>query len=210
ASDPDAFRNDAIRDCRNRLDLTVVHAMEYLRGGSFNSRNRIAFDEYHQNTGITAGVMATVRRYLGGTPSGHAVLQLCIAGLLLMLAYATRTLSPRDLGDRVERRSPLEHVDALSRAYMQVGASRTAVTRLLSGLRRRMERGTGRNPANAARRGASKDGGEEFLARISSVKPALSTDVNTVRHALNNKVNNTELLEVGRAIERIEAALTRT
>ncbi|MDQ6610912.1 MAG: DUF4350 domain-containing protein [Gemmatimonadota bacterium] len=203
ASDPDVYRNDALRDCPQSLDIAAVHALEYLQAGVAGTRNRIVFDEYRQ--GRSAGIVGLITQYMRGTPSGHAVLQLCIAGLLLMMAAATRTLPPRDEGDIVERRSPLEHVDALARAYAQVGATRTAVLRLASGLQRRVERGA----ARSARRGTA-DSSDLFLARIADTKPTLVSDVQMVREALNNSVSTARFKAVGQAIERIEDALTRT
>jgi hypothetical protein len=142
-----------------------------------------------------------VQAYLAGTPSGHAVLQLCASGLLLLLAAAPRVLPPR-VDRRVERRSPLEHVDALARAYLQVGATRTATLRLVRGLRRRVDRGMAR--------GRAADRDESFLARVAETKPALAADVALLRNALSTSVTQAEFREVGNAIGRIEAALTRT
>ena len=204
ASDPDVYRNDALRDCRQTLDIVAVHVIQYLQGGTASMRRRIVFDEYRQNG--RAGTFRLVRTYLADTPSGHSVLQLCIAGLLLMLGAAIRTLPPQGTDDVVERRSPLEHVDALGRAYAQVDATRTATMRLVGGLQRRAERGA----ALRAKRANTPDAGELFLARVGEVKPALAADVKIVRHALVNTVSTAEFKEVGHAIERIEDALTRT
>jgi hypothetical protein len=200
AADPDILRNDALRVCSHGLDIAAVRALEYLQAGPLVKRE-LVFDEYHLGRGQRTGVVGMVRTYLGSTPSGHVILQLCGAGLLLLLAAAPRLLPPRD-DPRVERRSPLEHVDALARAYSQVGATRTATLRLVRGLRRRVDRGTTRA------RTADRD--ELFLSRVGDSTPSLAPDIALVRNALATSVSQDEFRAVGGAIGRIEAALTRT
>lgn len=202
AADPDVFRNDALRDCSYGLDVASVRALEYLTEGGAVPRRAILFDEYHQDR-TRFGMSGAIERFLGDTPPGRVVLQLALAGLLLLFAAAPRVLPPRDVV-HVERRSPLEHVDALARAYLQVAATRTSAQHLVRGLRRRMEHGT----ARGTRGGIDDD--QLYLSRLADVKPALASDIATVRHALTNPVDLGEFRRVGQAIQRIEAALTRT
>ena len=202
AADPDVFRNDAIRDCRYGLDVAAVRALQYLEAGGAIPRRQLLFDEVRQKRGKSL-LNEAILRYLREVPSGRAILQLLLAGLVLMLAVAPRVLSPR--GDaRIERRSPLEHVDALARAYLQVGATRTGTQLLVRGLRRRLE-GSG---ARAKRIGLDDD--MLYLTRLVEVKPVLAGDIATVRHALTNTIGRGEFRQVGQAIQRIEAALTHT
>jgi hypothetical protein len=207
-ADPDIFRNDALRECSYGLDLAAVATLRYLDGGGTAPRRRIVFDELHQRR-LSAGLVGVMRRYLAETPSGHAVLQLAIAGLVLLLAAAPRVLPPRD-ETRVERRSPLEHVDALSRAYLQVGATRTSTRRLVRGVRRRVERGRVRDRAlgQAGGRSSDHDPDDAFLARVAEVKPALAADVATVRLALEASMPIAEFRAVGQAVHQIESTLT--
>lgn len=201
ASDPDVLRNDALRDCSYGLDLDAMAALNYLRGGAGAPRTTIVFDEYHLGRGKPAGLMGVLRTYLVSTASGHTVLQVCAAGLLLLLAAATRVLPPRaDLP--VERRSPLEHVDALARAYAGVGATRTGTLRLVRGLQRRV--------GTPGKRSGSVGYDDEFLARVAEAKPALAADVALLRHSLGTTVTDAEFKEVGNAVRRIETTLTRT
>lgn len=199
AADPDVFRNDALRECRYGLDVPAVRALEYLAAGGVRTRTALVFDELHQARARTSGIQGAVRRYLSGTPSGHALLQLMAAGCILLLALAPRLLVPRD-ETRVVRRSPLEHVDALARAYEQVRASRTATGRLVRGLRRRVGRGTQRM------RTAESD--EDFLDRIATSVPALKGDAALVRDALAATLPPDRFQAVGQAISRIESTLT--
>jgi hypothetical protein len=202
AADPDVFRNDALRDCRYGLDVASMRALEFLTAGGTAPRRTIVFDEFHQGR-TRFGMSGAIERFLGDTPPGRVVLQLALAGLLLLFAAAPRVLPPRDLV-RIERRSPLEHVDALARAYVQVGATRTSTQHLVRGLRRRMEHAA----ARGKRGGLDED--HLYLSRLADVKPALAGDIAIVRHALTNPVDLGEFRRVGQAIQRIEAALTRT
>lgn len=200
ASDPDFLRNDALRVCGYGLDVAAVRALEYLRGGGSAPRTTIVFDEYHQGFGRQPGTLRAVATFLGGTASGHVLFQLLGAGFLLLVAAAPRAIPPRD-PVRVERRSPLEHVDALARAYAQVGATRTAVARLVCGVRRRLERGS-------IRAGADRSD-EAFLERVEHAAPALAADVALVRRALATRGSRRELEAAGHALHHIESSLTR-
>ena len=144
--------------------------------------------------------MRTIAAYLGDTASGRLLLQLAAAGLILLVALAPRAIPPRDV-ERIERRSPLEHVDALARAYGQVGATATATTRLVRGLRRRVER-----RATHARAEQSDDA---FLDRAERAAPALAADVALVRRALATPVSKAEFARLGESLHRLESSLTR-
>ncbi len=200
AADPDVFRNDAMRDCGPGLDVAAVRALEYLRAGGAAPRDRIVFDEYHQAFGAHPGTISAVLFYLGNSPSGRLLAQLALAGLLLLIALAPRTVPPR-AEVRVERRSPLEQVDALARAYEQVRATRTAAQRLVRGLRRRTDRSTG-----PARRGVDDDA---WLAQIAARHPALAAEVALARRALAEPLPARDFPALGPALHRIEATLTR-
>ncbi len=198
ASDPDVLRNDALRNCSYGLDVAAVTALRYLTDGGPVPRRTVVFDDSHLTKVIAIGPLSVVRSYLVRTASGRFFFQLCGAGLVLLLAAAPRVLPPRK-DSRIERRSPLEHVDALARAYGQVGATRTGAMRLVRGLERRV---------GATARGSGQPADEHFLARIAESTPSVASDVAVVRHALGHTVNTKEFIEVGRAIGRIEQALT--
>jgi hypothetical protein len=201
ASDPDFLRNDVLRECAYGLDVRAVRALEYLRAGGDRPRSTIVFDEYHQGYGRQPGTTRAIAGYLMGTRSGHLLFQMLGAGLLLLFALAPRALTPRH-PERIERRSPLEHVDALARAYGQLGATRTAAAHLVRGVRRRLERG--------AVRARTVRTDEAFLRRVAETAPALSGDVAIVRRALGERVSPKELELAGAALERIETSLKRT
>jgi len=200
-SDPDLLRNDVLRGCEYGLDVSAVRMLEYLRDGGTIPRSRVVFDEFHQGFGFQPGTMRAIAAYLGGTQSGHLLFQLLGAGLILLLSLAPRVIPPRD-PERIARRSALEHVDALARAYAQVGATRTATMRLLRGVRRRVEHG--------AARALGRETDEAFLDRAQEAAPALVPEVERIRHALNSPVARREFAGIGAALHRLETTLTRT
>ena len=201
ASDPDILRNDVLRACDYGIAPPVVRMLEYLSARNGQSRPRVVFDEFHHGFGAQPGTMRAIAQYLGGTGSGHLLFQLLGAGLVLLLAAAPRDIPPTDPG-RIERRSPLEHVDALARAYAQVAATRTAATRLLHGVRRRMERGS-------VQRGTVLTD-DAFLGNAEARSPALKPDVALIRRALRATLPRQEFAAVGAALERLESSLKRT
>ena len=198
ASDPDFLKNDVLRVCRYGLDVRAVRALEYLRDGGEGPRQTILFDEYHQGFGEQPGTTRAIVSYLWTVPSGRLFLQIMVAGLVLLLALAPRALPPRTLS-RIERRSPLEHVDALARAYAQVSVTRTTVSHLLHGARRRLEQGTQRL------RSAVSD--EEFLKRIELAAPELAGHIAVVRHGLEESISTHELKQAVTSLQRIEDTL---
>ena len=190
------FSNDAVRNCQWRADLAVVGMLEYVRptGGKPAT---LAFDEFHHGFGIHGGTLSAAATYLAHTPSGHFMIQALVAGLLLLIAKAPRPILPRN-ARMATRRSPLEHADALGRAYADVGATRTATLRLVSGLRRRLNRWI---PVGA---GASDDA---FLDAVAHRVPARVADVAVIRHALGESLPARELATVGDALRRVEQAV---
>jgi len=201
AADPDLLRNDVLRVCRWGADVAAVRMLEYASedapGGG--RRERLVFDEYHQGYGEQPGTVRGIVTYLRRTASGHLVLQWAAAGLLLLLAIGPRLLPPRAT-ERIERRSPLEHVDALARAYRAVGATRTATTRLLHGVRRRVEKSLGSKGATTT--------DDTFLVWARERLPARSADIDLVRQALQRPVPRRQLEDVGQALRRLETSLT--
>lgn len=199
-SDADLVRNDVLRVCRWGLDVVAVRMLEYLAVGDVK-RDRLVFDEYHQGFGTHPGTMRAIAAYLWRAPSGHVLLQALLGGLVLLLALGPRALPAHD-AQRVERRSPLEHVWALAQAYARVGGTRTATSRLLRGVRRRVERGT-----RADGRLTATESDARFLTEAAT-DPALAEDVALVRRALGDAVSPRELEAVGGALQRIEQTLS--
>ncbi|MCR4339014.1 MAG: hypothetical protein NUW01_03905, partial [Gemmatimonadaceae bacterium] len=122
-----------------------------------------------------------------------------LAGVILLAAVAPRPLPPRSEHKR-ERRSPLEHVEALATAYHTVGATRTAARRLVRGLQRRLSLG---------RIVATSESDEAFLRELASAHPEVEVEVNHVLHSLANRVTARELVATRDSIRRIESLLGR-
>jgi hypothetical protein len=195
----DLFTNGAVRTCEYGADLAVARAWEYLRpagGGALP----MVFDEYHHGRGAHEGSVSAIAGYLAHTSSGRMFTTLLAAGIVLLLAAAPRPIVPADT-ERVVRRSPLEHADALGRAYEDVRATRTASARLVSGLRRR----AGRVIVTA--RDADEAG---FLDAVARRAPSVEGSVAILRRALNEQLSPHEFAQVADAVDTIEHALLTT
>ena len=200
-SDADVLRNDVIRECRFALGTRVIAAIDYASSGS---RRPVVFDEFHQGYGVHPSATGAMTRFLVRHPVGHAVDQLLIGCLVLILALGVRAIAPRTV-PTIERRSPLEHVDALARAYARVRATRTVAARLIKGLRRRHDHG-----GWSARAVRDPDGtgnaDERFLAAVAETDPRLAPAVKLLLSSEQTPVPAAELLELSAAVDRIDGA----
>jgi hypothetical protein len=160
----------------------------------------LVFDEFHHGFGVHGGSLKAAVAYLSRASTGHLLAQALAAGLILLLAMAPRPLVPRTV-TQIMRRSPLEHAAALGRAYEDVGATRTATSSLVSGLRRRM-RGIVAVPASA------DDG--EFLRAVERRIPSLSSRVEAVNRARTSDTAKRDFAAVGQALATIEEQLQST
>lgn len=106
----------------------------------------LRFDEYHQGFHGDGSVSRAMSAFLRRTGLGHAVLQCALAALGLLLLLGRRFGAPVP-PPPAERRSPLEHVEALAGAYRQSGARATARRLLVAGMARRMGRKAARDAA---------------------------------------------------------------
>jgi hypothetical protein len=200
-SDPDALRNDVIRVCRFNVGPRIIAAIDYASQGR---RPPLVFDEYHEGYGTHADITAAVMHFLRWHPIGHTILQLLVGGLILVLALGVRAIAPRGF-PRIERRSPLEHVDALARAYEQINATQTAVARLVRGLRRRHDR-SGWSLRAAAAAGQPTGADDRFLTAVAASHPQLAGDVKRIMAAEHATVPPAELLNISAAVDRIDQA----
>ncbi len=198
-ADPDLLRNDVLRHCRWGADVIAVRMLEFLRAGGAAPRTTLAFDEYHQGYGSRGTIAGVSGAFLLAHPVGRTLLLGVLAALVLMLAVAPRAIAPQEV-ERIERRDPLEQMDALAHAYEQVHATRTITARLLRGVRRRVERGGG------ARSGED----DAFLDAAEARAAALAPDVALVRRGLRQAVPDRDLTDIGAALRRIEHTLTTT
>jgi len=196
-ADPDLLRNDVLARCSWGADVIAMQMLEWLRAGGAQPRTTLVFDEYHQGYLHRESLAHVVGSFLVSHPVGRAVLALAVAGLVLLIAAGPRALPPHDR-EMIERRDPLEQVDALAHAYEQVQATRTATARLLRVLRQRVE------GAGAFHRARSD---EVFLVDTARAMPERSTDVALIERALRQPVSARELPEVAAALRRLEDSL---
>ena len=194
---PAFIQNYALRTCAWRIDVGYVRALESVWPAN-TDHPHLEFDDFHHGRGAHGGSIEAAWRYLAHTSSGRFLAQVVLAALALLLASAPRPIVPHD-AERVPRRSPLEHADALAHAYSDVRATRTAASRLVSGLRRR----AGRTVQTA--RSADDDA---FLAAVALRSPSTADSVAIVRRALAEPMPNREFTAVAAAVLEIERQLT--
>jgi hypothetical protein len=189
-ADPTFLRNDVLRKTAG-----AVLAVRILESLDPTEKSPIVFDEYHQGFGASVSLPALIGGAMLHTTWGRAALQLGLAALLYLLVIGVRPIAPVSRA-KLERRSPLEHVGALSRAYEAIGATGLAVQRLVRGVRRRHPLGT-----------ASTSSDEEYLGLLRVRLPALDSDIETLQRALVPKPSAEQLVAAGAAIDHIERNL---
>lgn len=132
-SDAGPLRNDELKTSGAATVLARAVA-DVARGDT------LWFDEYHHGfTGGGSGMVSGMARHAWRTLPRGLIVQLLLAGALLLWVAGRRFGSPLQ-PEPLRRRSPLEHVEALAGAYRQAGARRTARRLLLAGLARRLGR----------------------------------------------------------------------
>jgi hypothetical protein len=188
-ADVGLVRNEVVR--RGEPAVRAVRVFEWLSEGKTGP---VYFDEYHHGFGSHASLLRATRRGLFGTAPGRVLLQLAAAGLILLLAIGVRPIRPRPTA-RIERRSALEHVDALARAYSAVEANQLATRLLVRGLRRR----------HAAVH--SKADEAAYLRTLREQKPELTKDIDQVTAWLNGTSEPPQGSTLSATVSRIERGL---
>lgn len=191
--DASFLRNAVVR--RGAAAILAVRLVEWADSAA---RTPILFDEYDQGFGEQPpSLIGTVSTALADDPAGRMLLQLLAAGLIVLVAVGARPIAPAATR-RIERRSPLEHIGALARAYERAGASRIATRRLVRGLRRR-------HPLGAHR----ALGDDDYLALIGARFPETRQDVARIAGALDHRLPPADFAVVGTTIARIERILAQ-
>lgn len=188
-ADPDVLRTDQLRSCAMGGALSVVRGLEFLSDGG---RRPVVFAEFYQaNTADGASVV--LKEWLVGSGLGRMVLTLMAASLLLLAARGRRTLAPV-YRVREQRRSALEHVDALATAWQTVRGTRTVARMLARGIRRR----------HAAGRWRAVDD-IEFLSALAERHPSIVDDVGKLTRAIETAPAPSELPALRQAAAHIDA-----
>jgi hypothetical protein len=188
-ADPDLLRTDQMRNCAMGPALTIVRGLEALSAGR---SKRIVFAEYYQGL-RTDGPGVVLWEWLRDTGPGRAVLTLIAACLVLLLARGRRTLAPV-YHVREERRSALEHVDALATAWRAVRGTRTVARLLARGIRRRHAAGRWRSLDDIA-----------FLAALAERHPRIADDAARLTQAITSPVSPSDLPALRQAAAHIDA-----
>lgn len=188
-ADPDVLRTDQMRNCAMGSALSVVRALEYL---SVGQRRPVVFAEYYQLV-RTDGPAVVLREWLLGSALGRMALTLAMAALVLLAARGRRTLAPL-YRQREERRSALEHVDALATAWQTVRGTRTVARMLARGIRRRHAAGRWRTLDDTA-----------FLAALAERHPAIADDASRLTRAIESAPAPSDLPALRQAAAHIDA-----
>jgi hypothetical protein len=160
-SDADPLTNERLRES----GAAVLIARAVAASGE-----TLWFDEFHHGfRDDESAATGTLRRLSRVLPTPFWI----HLGLLaaLALALAGRRFGAPHPPPAAERRSPLEHVEALAGAYRQAGARRTARRLLVAGLARRLGRRIPHDDAGAA----------ETLERVAQGLPGAAAAVGAVR-----------------------------
>ena len=188
-ADPDVLRTDQMRNCAQGSALSVVRSLEYLTRGRPRT---LVFAEYYQlKSSDSASVVMWEWLRLSGL--GRGVLTLFAAGLVLLAARGRRTLAPV-YRVREERRSALEHVDALATAWRAVRGTRTVARMLVRGIRRRHAAGRWRTLDDMT-----------FLAALAERHPAIADDAALLTGAIESPAAPSDLPALRTAAAHIDA-----
>lgn len=188
-ADPDLLRTDQLRNCAAGPALGIVRGLEYLSDGG---RRELRFSEYYQGV-RDDGPGVVVWEWLRWTGPGRALLTLMAAGVLVLLARGRRTLAPvTRLRD--ERRSALEHVEALALAWQAVRGTRTVARMLSRGIRRRHAAGRWRALDDTA-----------FLSALAERHPVIADDAARIIRAIDSPETPHDLPALRHAAARIDA-----
>lgn len=188
-ADPDLLRTDQLRHCAQGSALTMIRGLEYLSEGR---QRTIVFAEYYQGL-RTDGPGVVLGEWLRGTGLGRMTLTLMAAFVLLLLARGRRTLAPVYRA-REERRSALEHVDALATAWRTVRGTRTVARMLARGIRRRHAAGRWRTLDDTT-----------FLAALAERHPSIADDAARLTRAIESPAAPSELPALRAAAAHIDA-----
>lgn len=153
----------------------------------------LVFDEFHH--GFRGGsVLQGVAGFLAHRATGHVVAQLALVGLLALLGAAVRLGAP-SRADPGQRRSPIEHVEALARVYQEAGAVRRPRLFLVGGLARSLGDPLPRSNVEAA----------SLLERVAARDADVARPAEWLREALERDA--ADMGQVSANVDRIRDAL---
>lgn len=178
---------------------------EYLLGELLSRGRVVVFDEYHQGFGPEGSLPSAALAWSRSSPWGWLIWQAAIVGFLAFVAGAAR-FGPVRAAIRRERRSPLEHVQALATALATAKGHDVAIASLVRGLRRRLQSRTGPDRGTAAR-----EPWPQWAGRLqqSARTPELRARAGALLHFASPGQPNSAVQDAAHAVEDVWEALHR-
>ena len=161
----------------------------------------VTVDEYHQGFGVGGSIVGAAWHWMLTSPAGWAMLQLLGAGLITIAFLAVRFGPAISVVTR-QRRSAIEHLDALAIGLERSNGHDTAASLIVSGLWRRL----GRGGATARRKpGAATDWTAALGLAVNT--PKASDAVDRLKALLSEPGDKTSLLNIATSVEDVWEAM---
>ena len=191
AADAGLFRNRTMRDTDAGPFVLALFAGRY---------DRVVVDEYHHGFGPSGSLLGATIDWSLRSPYGWLVWQVAAVGVLALLAGGVR-FGPIRSGIERRRRSPIEHVRALSTALAAARGHDVAIATLVQGLRRRLSPGAP----------PPREGWRRWLARLDdrSARPETRDAVRRLRRLTPEGASAERVMEVANAVEDVWKTLRR-
>jgi len=185
ASDAVVFTNRSLRETEAGPYVLALVAGRY---------PRVVFDEYHHGFRSGGSMMAVVLDWMGQSPWGWALWQF-LAVSVVALAMAAFRFGPAFRSQNRSRRSPLEHVRALSAALAAARGHDVAVRLMIEGLRRRL------SPKGQALRSDVAPWVDRLADNVRT--PASREAVGTLQQLMRGPVQADGVLRAANAVEDV-------
>jgi len=185
ASDAVVFTNRSLRDTEAGPYVLALLAGRY---------PRVVFEEYHHGFGSGGSMTAVVLDWMRRSPWGWALWQL-LAVATVALAMAAFRFGPAFPPRGRSRRSPLEHVHALSAALAAAKGHDVAVRLMIEGLRRRL------SPRGQALRSDVVPWVDRLAKNVRT--PASREAVRTLQQLMRGPVRTDGVLRAANAVEDV-------
>lgn len=162
---------------------------------------RVIFDEYHHGFGRRRSIWTAAWSWMLNTPAGWLLLQLLAVALFAVAVTAVRFGPALNVVVR-ERRSAIEHLDALAVGLQGARGWRTATTLIIEGLRRRLSRG-------ATLRRLSEGNLQVWLdtLMLATASPEARAQVARLRQLAREQRGEEDVLDTALTVEKLWRAL---
>lgn len=153
----------------------------------------LVVDEYHHDLGSGRSLWLSALEWLVSNPGGWALVQLGLAALLALALAAIRFGPAMKVVER-RRRSPQEHLEALATGLERSNEAGTAISLIVSGLRRRLS--SGGTPA------PSSLNVDAWLAALGKrATPKARAELSNLRDLVQRGASHRDVLEAARTAE---------